>query len=104
MVSAIRRLDMSLNRLQELAKRENLNNKYLVELFYGDDNFEDFWQETARFSSDTDALSFLECDLFEGLDANLIGGLRELDIENDEPIYQVGYKAPELMRGAYANS
>ena len=49
---------MSLNRLQELAKRENLNNKYLLELFY-DDDFEGFWQETAKFSSATDALNFL---------------------------------------------
>jgi len=103
---------MSLNRLQELAKRENLNNKYLVELFY-DDDFEGFWQETARFSSVTDALNFLECDLFERLDTNLIGGLIVLDIENDEAIYQVDYKAPintlhfkvpKLMQGAYANN
>jgi hypothetical protein len=84
---------MPLNKLQELAKQENLSNKYLVELFY-DDDFEGFWQETARFSSATDVLNFLECDLFEGLDTNLIGGLRVLDIENDGAAYQVNYKAP----------
>ena len=30
------------NRLQELAKQQNLSNKYLVDLFY-DDDFEGFW-------------------------------------------------------------
>ena len=89
-----------------------MNNKYLVELFYGDD-FEGFWQETARFSSATDTLNFLECNLFEWLGANLICGLRVLDIENNEAVYQLDYEATtntfhfkvnELIRNTYANN
>ena len=84
---------MPLNRLQELVKQENLSNKYLVELFY-DDDFEGFWQETAKCTNTTDALNFRDCDLFEGLNTDLISGLRALDIETDEVVYQADYKAP----------
>jgi hypothetical protein len=83
---------MLLNRLQELAKQENLTNKYLVELFYDDIDFEGYWQETARFSSATDTLNFLECDLFNGLDTNLVSGLRVLDVESDEVVHDVNYR------------
>ena len=83
---------MQLNRLNELAKQENLTNKYLVELFYDDEGFEGYWQETARCASATDVLNFLDCDLFEGLNTDLISGLRVLDIETDEVVYQVDYR------------
>ena len=59
---------MPLNRLQELAKQENLSNKYLVELFYDGVDFEGFWQETARCTNATDVLNFLGSDLFEGVE------------------------------------
>ena len=91
---------MQLNRLNELAKRENLTNKYLVELFYDDEEFEGYWQETARCASATDVINFLDCDLFDGLDTNLISGLRVLDIETDEVVYQVDYREPIARRRA----
>jgi hypothetical protein len=89
---------MSLDRLNELAKQENLLNKYLVELFYDDEDFEGYWQETARLSNATDVLNFLDCDLFEGLNTDLIAGLRVLDIETDEVVYQVDYREPRAKR------
>ena len=89
---------MLLDRLQELAKQENLTNKYLVELFYDDEDFEGYWQETARLSNATDVLNFLDCDLFEGLNTDLISGLRILDIETDEVVYQVDYREPIARR------
>ena len=79
---------MLLERLRELASQEKLVNKYLVELFYDDIDFEE-------------------------LDTNLISGLRVLNAEMDEVVYKIDYKAstktlhystPELMRGAYANN
>ena len=76
-----------LDRLNELAKRESLTNKYLVELFYGDD-FEDedgYWQETARCTSATDALNFLNCDLMEGIEASKT---RITNVETDEVVYE----------------
>ena len=89
---------MLLDRLQELAKQENLTNKYQVELFYDDEDFEGYWQETARSASATDVVNFLDCDLFEGLNTDLISGLRVLDIETDEVIYQVDYREPIARR------
>ena len=89
---------MLLDRLQELAKQENLTNKYQVELFYDDEDFEGYWQETARCASATDVVNFLDCDLFEGLNTDLISGLRVLDIETDEVIYQVDYREPIARR------
>jgi hypothetical protein len=83
---------MLLDKLNEFAKKENLTNKYLVELFYDDEDFEGYWQETARFSSATDALNFLDCDLLNGLNPDLIGGLRILDIETDEVVYEINYR------------
>ena len=89
---------MSLDRLNELAKRENLLNKYLVEVFYTDEDFEDYWQDIAAFSSATDVLNFLECDLFEGINVDFIAALRVMDIETDEAIYQVDYRKPIARR------
>lgn len=89
---------MQLDRLNELAKQENLLNKYLVELFYDDEDFEGYWQETARLSNATDVLNFLDCDLFEGLNTDLISGLRVLDIGTDEVVYQVDYREPRAKR------
>lgn len=89
---------MLLDRLNELAKQENLTNKYLVEVFYDDEDFEDYWQELAWFANATDVLNFLECDLFEGINVDFIAALRVLDIEADEVIYQVDYREPIARR------
>jgi hypothetical protein len=89
---------MLLDRLNELAKQERLINRYLVELFYDDEDFEGYWQETARLSNATDVLNFLDCDLLNGLDTNLVSGLRVLDMETDEVVYQVNYREPIARR------
>ena len=89
---------MQLNKLNELARQENLSNKYLVELFYDDEDFEGFWQETARCTNATDALNFLDSDLFEALDTNLISGLRVSEIGTDEVVYEVDYRESMVKR------
>jgi len=89
---------MSLDKLNELAKRENLLNKYLVELFYDDEDFEGYWQELGSFTNATDVLNFLECDLFEGINVDFIAALRVMDIDTDEVVYQVDYREPMAKR------
>ena len=89
---------MSLDKLNELAKRENLLNKYLVELFYDDEDFEGYWQELGSFTNATDVLNFLECDLFEGINVDFIAALRVMDIDTDEVVYQVDYREAVVKR------
>jgi len=89
---------MSLDKLNELAKRENLLNKYLVEVFYTDEDFEDYWQELGSFTNATDVLNFLECDLFEGINVDFIAALRVMDIDTDEVVYQVDYREAVVKR------
>ena len=89
---------MSLDKLNELAKRENLLNKYLVELFYDDEDFEGYWQELGSFTNATDVLNFLECDLFEGINVDFIAALRVMDIDSDEVVYQVDYREQMAKR------
>ena len=89
---------MSLDKLNELAKRENLLNKYLVEVFYDDEDFEDYWQELGSFTNATDVLNFLECDLFEGINVDFIAALRVMDIDTDEVVYQVDYREAVVKR------